>query len=212
MVGGGESTPMNRTNAIRLITAALSAALLAGYGLAQDGPDEVIYLEGTVREIPWSTDGRLTLNESDGLVFEFGTESFRVPPEQVTSYKWAKEIEGFGEHLSAAAAKLGQTLMPMAFHKERYLTVYFRKPAARHTDRLTFTVSKQLREVAEPVLQAWVAKNRSNPAMAVAFAEDDDAWWGNRYWKTHRNRHLWEARKANVKEAGKVEVAAREEE
>jgi len=159
-----------------------------------------------------STDGLLKLNDSTGLAFEFGDQSFRVAADQITSYKWAKELDGVGEHLSAAAAKVGRTLLPMAFHKERYLTVYFRRPGARHSDRLTFTVSKQLRKSADPVLAAWVQKNRSNPVMAGAFAEDNDAWWGNKYWKTNRNRHLWEARKAKAKEAGQVEVATREEE
>ncbi len=202
---------MNRNTAIRLFSAALAAALFAGPGLAQESPEAVIYLEGTVREIPWGTDGRLTLDETNGLVFEFGDQNYQVPAQQITSYKWAKEIQGFGAQLSNAAAKLGRTLLPMAFHKERYLTVYFRQPGAKHSDRLTFTVSKQLRKTAEPTLQAWVTKNRVNQVAIGAFA-DEDAWWGNRYWKTNRNRHLWEARKANAEEADKVEVAAREEE
>ncbi len=203
---------MNRNTAIRLITAAAAALLLAGSGLAQENPEAVIYLEGTVQEIPWGTDGLLKLNDAEGLAFEFGDQTFRVAAGRITSYKWAKELEGVGEHLSAAAAKVGRTLLPMAFHKERYLTVYFRRPGARHSDRLTFTVSKQLRQSADPVLAAWVQKNRSNPVTAAAFVEDDDAWWGNKYWKTNRNRHLWEARKAKAKEADQVEVATREEE
>ena len=185
------------------------AVLLPGACLAAENAIAAAYVEGTVEAIPWNTTGRLELARTTGLRFQYGDSAYRIPARQVTGYRLGRRHQGLKSQLTAGVSRVGHTMLPMLFHNNtRYLSVEFRSPGSTDPQRVVFRVSKQAASTALPVLEAWTASSQAVPAARQA-QNDEDSWWGNRYWKTERNRHLWEAREKSHA-SSRVELATRQ--
>ncbi len=177
--------------------------------LAGGDPSQVEYLEGTVVTIPSGTEGAFDLTDSSKLQFHYSGTSWDVPYESIVSYEWSRPAEGFGEQVTHGADQVGRAVMPMLY-KTKFLTIGFQGDGGR--EQAVFRVPKEMVSAADPVLKNWVKRNSSVPVANLA-VDESGTWWGNRYWKTSRNKHLWEKAEESPKPGAEgVEVAAREDE
>lgn len=185
------------------------AVLLQSPCLAEDNAASAAYVEGTVAAIPGNTPGTLELARSTGLRFQYGDSVYQIPADRVTGFHLGRKHHGVKSQVTAGVVKMGHTMLPMLFrNSKRYLRVDFQPKGSTSTQHVVFQVSKEVASAARPALEAWTAKNLAvSTAGPVLSAED--TWWGNRYWKTKRNRHLWEAARKKSRAGTKVEVAAR---
>jgi hypothetical protein len=153
----------------------MALALVAG------SIDKASYVTGTVADIPRNAQGTLDLDDSDQLHFKYGETSFKLPYTRITGFEFenkaVRELDpGFGR------AKVWALL---AKKKSEVLTVMFQDEQDRK-GVLVLELPKGTAELATPVLAA-----RTGKAQGIQPGSEEDAWWGNRYWRTNRNRHLW---------------------
>ena len=190
-----------------LCLGAISATILFSQGtcLAVDAHQSSAYIDGTVTMIPVNTQGTLELANPESLEFRYGDSGYAIPYEQITGFRLGKPHSGgFTSHVAGGASRLGRTVLPMFFSNKKYLTVEFRADDATKTQRAVFRVPDDVASAAVPVLKEKASANR-----AAAKADNPDDWWGNRYWKTNRNRHLWPSGQEQKAEAeSHVEVAS----
>jgi len=191
----------------RLAAGAVALVLLSGTCVAASAAHAAIYIDGTITAIPINTEGTLELGNSGNLEFRYGETSYAIPSASISAIRVGKPRNGLASHVAGGASRLGRTVLPIFFSKDKYLTVDYGAGEAAGTQRAVFRVPAELAAGLVPVLREKVAQNR---AAAAKVAEDPDNWWGNRYWKTNRNRHLWKARnKQQAKADEAVAVVAK---
>jgi len=154
-----------------------------------EAPEEsAAFVEGSVPAIPPAATGALDLGDSQNLHFRYGDSQFSIPADQITGYKWHKRGNGgFGESVTDGADAVGRTLLPMFFDKTKYLTINFKPSDRMGVEEVVFEVRNGVKKEADPVLKSWVATNKQRAAR-----RSSPEWWGDRYYKTSRNRHIWE--------------------
>ncbi len=200
---------MTLQNTLRIASVLAIVAILPALGLAGSDDTTVAYLEGTIKDVPAETTGELDLTDSENLHFRYGDISYAIPFESLTSYKWGRPTEGFGEGMSHSASKVGRTFMPMLYDG-KFLTIRFK--AGDDPQQMVFAVPKKMVSATDPILATWVKHNHETRAKQIV-AGDEGSWWGNRYWKTKRNKDLWdEAQQESTKPRGEATVASRDEE
>ncbi len=177
--------------------------------LAGESTSSVSYVEGTVEAIPWNTPGTLNLGDKTQLQFQYGESTYAIPYSAITGYQLGRRNHGLKSHVAAGASKVGHTVLPMLFSNDKkYLTVDFKPEGTVANEHIVFQVPKQTALEAVPVLKSWTEKNLAAASGAGAPA-GDSTWWGDRYWKTTRNKHLWNT-SAKQQTSGTTEIAARE--
>jgi hypothetical protein len=195
----------------RVAAVVVLAVLPAYFASAGEPWSEATYLDGTIKDIPLNTSGKLNLTDPSALHFEYGGMDYAIPAGRIVGYRWDREvIGGFGEQVSEGVSKVGRAVLPMFFKDGKFLTVRFRNADDTATEIVVFSVPKELEPAADPLFATWVKKNLAVPAAAAAINEHD-TWWGNRYWRTNRNRHLWAASEKSQPAEKPVDLAAREE-
>ncbi len=187
------------------------AVLPAFFADAEEPANGATYLDGTIKDIPWNTSGKINLTDPSAFHFEYGDMKYSIPAGRIQGYRWEREvIGGFGEQVSQGMNKVGRAILPMFYNDSKFLTVRFRNSDDTATDRIVFAVPRELEKAADPLLAAWVRRNLASPVAAASISEAD-AWWGNRYWRTNRNRHLWTARPDAQPAEKPMDLAARDE-
>lgn len=193
-------------------TVALSVLfLLDGNCLAGSVPaNSAAFVGGTISAIPVNTAGQLDLSDAEMLRFQYGKSTYAIPYDRIVSFRRGRGSNGgFGSRITGGAAKIGGTVLPMLFSKKKYITVEFRAGQGSSTEQVVFQVSGKTADAAIPVMKARTKKTPEAGQTTAATLSEEDSWWGNRIWRTNRNRHLWPD---PVEKSGKteVEVAAKE--
>ena len=185
--------------------------LLHGNCLAGSVPaNSAAFVGGTVSAIPVNTAGQLDLSDAEMLRFQYGESSYAIPYDSIVSFRRGRGSNGgFGKRITGGAAKVGGTILPMLFSKKKYLTVEFRAGEDTTTQQAVFQVSGDTADAAIPVLKARTRKTPEAGPTTAATLSEEDSWWGNRLWRTNRNRHLWPD-PGNESGTTEVEVAAKE--
>ena len=203
---------MTLTTILRVTCAFAVLVVLQGICLAgQTATGSAAYVDGTVSAIPANTAGTLDLSDSEQLRFRYGHTSYAIPYDKITSFQRGRNNNrGFGSRIASGASKIGSTILPMFFSNKKYITIAFKSEDSANSEQMVFQVSDGVADTTIPVLEA----RTTNPAEAgqttATAVSDEDSWWGNKVWRTNRNRHLWPP--VPDKKSGKkdVEVAARE--
>jgi hypothetical protein len=136
------------------------------------------YAGGSVKSIPINIMGALDVSERGDLQFEYGSATFKVPCTQITSTAIA---QGERQHLFHKIPV--PSLMPG--RKKETLTISF-KDAAGASATMNFELSASQ----AATLLDLIATKKSTPQVSAGVSTDD--WWGDKYWKTPRNRTTWE--------------------
>jgi hypothetical protein len=138
----------------------------------------VEYTGGTVKSIPANSTGSFNFDNSKELRFNFSGTVYALPYEQITSTDVAK---GEGHHI---LRKIPVPSFRPGNRKETLTIAY--KDAAGASGSLNFELTANQAAAARDTISA----KKSNPQTANSIQSDD--WWGDKYWKTNRNKDAWE--------------------
>ncbi|MCP5113129.1 MAG: hypothetical protein GY953_20050 [bacterium] len=182
---------MARFHLGRVWTAPLLLVLSAALCLA--GGESATYVNGTITMIPANTEGRLDLGDSEALNFHYGANSFTVPYGQIVNFHLGRDGRGFGSKVSGGAAAVGRKVLPMLFSpKQSFLTIEFEGEDER-AQTMVLELPAYEAKAALPVLEAHTADSEQTAAVARS-ADTGSGWWGDRVWRTNRNKDLWPTR------------------
>jgi hypothetical protein len=164
-----------------LILAALPSVLLCRTS------GTVQYVGGTVESIPVNTAGTFNFDDANELRFSYGASVYRLPYEQITNMEITR----------AALRRVHRIPMPSVFpsHWRDILNITYKDPSGA-LGTLKFEM---------PTMEAYATRqsidDKKAPAGELSATSDNDQWWGDRYWKTNRNKSTWDAQ---TKQAGEV--------
>jgi hypothetical protein len=167
------------------VPALLAMTLLtaAQAGSVAPNPNEAQYVYGTVKTIPSNTVGSLDLTDPSELQFQYGDLKYRLPYRQIKSFQLsgAKAPQHTIAHLPVK--------LP-AFHShEQMLDVsFFEKEGSVGT--VSFRLTGKNLKTAEWILAERVRVEKE-AAQNPGRAKLAEPWWGDKYWKTPRNRPGW---------------------
>jgi len=143
--------------------------------------DTAEYIGGTVKAIPMNSIGFLNLEDTKVMKFNYGQAVYKLPYDEITGTEVTK---GETHHV------LKKFPVPSLFGRNKEtLTISYKDPAGV-TGKLSFEVTARL---------AASVQNSITEQKALPLAEatnDPNEWWGDKYWKTNRNKNTWDANAA----------------
>lgn len=161
-------------------------------GALRGASHAVEYVGGTVKSIPANSAGTFNFDDAKELRFNYAGVVFKLPYEQITSTEVNKAE---GHHL------LGKIPVPslMPGKRKQTLSISYKDPAGA-TGTLNFELSaSQASSVRDTIAL------KKAPVQTATQSTD---WWGDRYWKTTRNKGTWEAGNAQVAQPGQTATPA----
>lgn len=165
---------------------AVSVLSVAQAGSGSPNPNEAQYVYGTVKTIPSNTVGALDLTDPGELQFQYGDLKYRLPYRQIKSFR----LYG-AKSAPRTIAHLPLPKLP-AFHPhEQMLDVsFFEKEGSVGT--VSFRLTGKNLVAAEWMLSERIREDKE-AAQSAGRTKLTDPWWGDKYWKTTRNRPGWDA-------------------
>jgi hypothetical protein len=159
-----------------LISAALSIAMLSASAATK--PQTAEFVSGTIKTIPANTAGALDANSDSELRFHYGNSIFAIAYQRITN---AQVVEPSGHHL-------WKVPVPSLGKGTRLISISFRD--AEGNGMVTFRApASDAKNIARAIEQ-----HRGNPATLAArkpAKAAQETWWGDKYWKTTRNKDRW---------------------
>ena len=139
--------------------------------------DTVQYVGGTVKSIPVNSAGSFNFDDAKELRFHYSGVVYRLPYDQITS----TDIE-------KADVKHVMRVIPaqslMFTHRKRTLVINYTDPSGA-----TGTLNFELAAYRAADAQETIAAKKTPPPAGIVEA----AWWGDKIWKTNRNKAAWDA-------------------
>ena len=139
--------------------------------------DTVQYVGGTVKSIPVNSAGSFNFDDAKELRFHYSGVVYRLPYDQITS----TDIE-------KADVKHVMRVIPaqslMFTHRKRTLVINYTDPSGA-----TGTLNFELAAYRAADAQEIIAAKKTPPPAGIVEA----AWWGDKIWKTNRNKAAWDA-------------------
>ena len=161
-----------------LISALIFAAVPPS--VIQAASDTVQYVGGTVKSIPVNSAGNISFEDAKQFRFLYNGSVFQLPYDQITSTSIEKADVRRVWHVFPAVS-------PIAAHRKQTLVInYTDATGAKGSVNFELTAYKAMDA------QETIAAKKSpiTPASAAAASNE---WWGDRYWKTTRNKPEWDA-------------------
>ncbi|HEX5229552.1 MAG TPA: hypothetical protein VFW44_17695 [Bryobacteraceae bacterium] len=147
--------------------------------------DTVQYVGGTVKSIPVNSDGTLSFEDAKEFRFLYNGSVFKLPYDQITSTSIEKADVRRVWHVFPA-------MSPIAAHRKQTLVINYTDASGA-----TGSVNFELAAYKAMDAQETIAAKRS-PITPAAAAAASNEWWGDRYWKTNRNKPAWDAAAAQT--------------
>ena len=166
-----------------LFTTALLTVAQAGFGATH--PNEAQYVYGTVKTIPANTVGSLDLTDPGDLQFQYGNSAYRLAYRNIKSFRLSAAKP---QSRALAHLPISKLQLPFRSHEQLLDVSFFDKDGAVGTVSFQL-VGKNLAST-EFVLGERIrvdkeaAQNAGRPKLP-------ESWWGDKYWKTNRNRPIW---------------------
>jgi hypothetical protein len=139
--------------------------------------DTVQYVGGTVKSIPVNSAGSFNFDDAKELRFHYSGVVYRLPYDQITS----TDIE-------KADVKHVMRVIPaqslMFTHRKRTLVINYTDSSGA-----TGTLNFELAAYRAADAQETIAAKKTPPPAGIVEA----AWWGDKIWKTNRNKAAWDA-------------------
>ena len=160
---------------IALLAPTLTLAVPAG---------SVEFVSGTVKAIPANTAGTLDARSASELSFHYGKSVLSVPYSAITS---TEVTEPSSHHIwRVPVPKIGKS--------ERFLNITYRE--GDKSRMLTFkaptaTVKELVNAIYERRKDPKADTDAATLAARPSVKTDTEAWWGDRYWRTNRNKSKW---------------------
>jgi len=139
--------------------------------------DTVEYVGGTVKSIPLNATGALSFADGKEMRFNYGQGIFKLGYEQISSTEIVQ-----GETMKHVFHKIP---IPSFGHAKQTLSIKYKDPAGG-TGTLEFEMSARLAADARETIVAM------QEALQSAGSNQPMEWWGDRYWKTNRNKSTWD--------------------
>lgn len=149
--------------------------------------DTVEYVGGTVKSIPLNATGALSFADGKEMRFNYGQGLYKLGYEQISS---TDIVQGETKHI------LHKIPVPSFGRGKQTLSIKYKDPAGG-TGTLEFEMSARQAAAARETITAM------QEALQSAGANKQADWWGDRYWKTNRNRSTWEAPPASAQSGTK---------
>lgn len=164
----------------QLVFSTLVFALLPPFVL-RGASSAIEYVGGTVKAIPANSTGAFNFDDDKELRFNYGQSVYALPYEQITATDIAK---GETHHI------LRKIPVPSFSRDPKETLTIDYKDAAGATGTLSFDLTaSQAAQVRDDI----ATKKARIQANAEARSNE---WWGDKLWKTNRNKGAWEAQSA----------------
>jgi len=164
--------------AIRQILISMVAFAAVPAAFLQGASDTVQFIGGSSKAIPVNSTGTFAFGDAKELQFNYGQSVYKLPYSQITG---TDVIHGETRHF---LKKIPVPSMPG--HRKETLSVSYKDPSG-----LTGTLNFELTENQANWAREAIAAKTAKPASQAASNQTQD-WWGDRYWKTNRNKAAWE--------------------
>jgi len=160
-----------------LVFAIIPSALLGATS------SNVEYVGGTVKSIPANSVGTFNFDDGKQMQFNFSGASYRLSYDQITGTDVSKAE---GHHI------LHKIPVPSFDPRKRKetLSIHF-KDEAGAVETLNFELATELADEARTL----IAVKKAGPQNVLSSQTTD--WWGDKYWKTLRNKATWDAGSAS---------------
>jgi hypothetical protein len=166
-------------SAFRQILFAIIVFALVPPAVVRGSNDTATYVGGSVKSIPINLIGTLDVNERGELRFDYGTGNYKLPCTEITSTAITQdEARRILHRIRVPSITPGR--------KKETLTVNYKDAAG-----VSGTLNFELTASQASALLETIAIKKATPETAVSGRGSDD-WWGDKYWKTTRNRSEWE--------------------
>ena len=150
---------------------------------AASAKGEAVFLGGTIHTIQPGVRGTLEFHDSQEVVFRSGSPAVRLPYTRIQSFHLSDY-----RNASKKVAGLRVPSLKLMGH-DQVLELSFRDqdgvPAT-----MAFRIPERARTEAEALLSERIAAVK-NPARNSIGAKLPGQWWGDKYWKTTRNKAAW---------------------
>jgi len=166
-------------SAFRQILLSMIIFALVPPAVVRGSTDTATYVGGSVKTIPIDLVGVLDVSDKGELRFDYGTATYKLPCTQITSTAITQDET---KHILRKIPV--PSLLPG--RKKETLTVNY-KDAAGASGTLNFELSA----IQASALLEVIAIKKATPETAASSQNGSD-WWGDKYWKTTRNRTDWE--------------------
>jgi len=183
--------------AIRQILASTIIFAAVPPAVVRAASDTVQYVGGTVKSIPVNSAGSFNFDDAKEFRFSYNGSFYKLPYEQITGTDIEKADIRRVWHVFPA-------ISPIASHRKQTLVINY-TDASGATGSLNF----ELMAYKAVDAQETIAAKKSPVSAAAASDQAPNAWWGDRYWKTLRNKAAWDAQDAqDAKAAQNAQNAA----
>jgi hypothetical protein len=166
-------------SAFRQILLSMIIFALVPPAVVRGSSDTATYVGGSVKTIPIDLVGVLDVSDKGELRFDYGTATYKLPCTQITS---TAITQGETRHIFRRIPV--PNVMPN--RKKETLTINY-KDAAGANGTLNFELASSQASMLLEIIEI----KKATPATAASGVSGDD-WWGDKYWKTTRNRSDWE--------------------
>ena len=160
-----------------------TAVILCPAAWSASRSNDAEYLGGTVTSIQPKTAGTLDLDDSTDLQFKFATFTYRLPYGNIRRFHFSES--------SKPRPKLGLVPLPRPpfRNREQVLDLSF-KDLSGGLGTVSFRLTGNNRSSAEWKLSQRIEEDKKTGEHAEKM-KHPDSWWGDKYWKTNRNKAAW---------------------
>ena len=141
------------------------------------------YLGGSVKSIPVKTVGSLDLDDREELQFKTAEATVKVPYSRIKTVNFSRA--------KSAARKVGPVPLPKLplLHRDELLDLSYRDEGG-HICTMSFRLTGKALASAESTLTERM-DSTGKTAQTAGRQKLPEAWWGDKYWKTTRNKGTW---------------------
>src|SRR3984893_13181386 len=165
-----------------LIVLTATVALLTPAAIYAASPNTALLVGGTVKGIPANSVGSLDVTNSTELRFRYGKSVFALPYQEITN---TEVVEPAGRHLLGVPVPTlgkGSRLLNITFKEGDDTRMLTFKAPARTVSNLVSTIDDRR--------QGPKASSASASAKG-SVTQTPEVWWGDKYWRTNRNKAKW---------------------
>ncbi len=159
------------------------AVILCPAGWSAARTNDAEYLGGTIKSIQPKTVGMLDLDDSSDLQFKSAASTYRLPYSHIRSFHLSEP--------SRPRPRLGMVPLPKSpfRNREQVLDLSF-KDASGDLGTVSFRLTGNNRSSTEWILSQRIEKDKKAGEHAEQM-KHPESWWGDKYWKTNRNKAAW---------------------
>jgi hypothetical protein len=171
---------------LRRVAFTVVAALgLAPAGFSANNSHVAEYLGGTVKAVDEKTTGTLDLSDPTTLKFRYGGLVYQLPYANIRSFQFSTPKP---EHKKIAHVPVPK--LPFRGGHIQVVAISFKEEGGS-LGTASFKLNDASRASLESELDAKVDNERKTAVANGGKTKQPDAWWGDKNWKTLRNKGTW---------------------